>query len=125
MAQTWAVGVALLVGGVGILAVMLMAVRERTHEIGLRRALGARRRNIQVQFLIEAALLSGAGGLLGALAGILAAYAVAALRLSDTVLSWPAVMVGFGFSVTIGLLFGLYPALRAARLNPIAALRFE
>jgi len=118
-------GIALLVGGVGILAVMLMTVRERTHEIGLRRALGARRRDIQTQFLIEAALLSGAGGLLGVFAGVLAASATAAFGLSDTILSWPAAAIGFAFSVTIGLVFGLYPALRAARLEPIAALRFE
>jgi putative ABC transport system permease protein len=115
-------GIALVVGGVGILAVMLMSVHERTREIGLRRAVGARRRDILLQFLLESVLLAGAGGLLGAGCGIGAAYGVAALGIWGTVLSWPSVAVGLGFSVSIGLVFGIYPALQAARLEPIEAL---
>ena len=118
-------GIALLVGGVGILAVMLISMRERTREIGLRRAVGASRRDVQIQFLLEAALLAGTGGILGVLVGLTATHASAALGVWDTVLSWPSAAVGFAFSVTIGLVFGLYPALRAARLEPIAALRSE
>jgi putative ABC transport system permease protein len=118
-------GISLLVGGVGILAVMLISVRERTREIGLRRAVGARRRDVRVQFLLEAALLAGAGGLLGVLAGIAAMHAAAAVGAWDTVFSWPAATLGFCFSVTVGLVFGVVPALRASRLEPIAALRSE
>ena len=118
-------GLALLVGGVGILAVMLISVRERTREIGLRRALGARRRDVQMQFLLEAALLAGTGGILGVLAGLASARASATLGMWDTAISWPAAALGFAFSVTIGLIFGLYPAIRASHLEPIAALRSE
>jgi putative ABC transport system permease protein len=118
-------GLALLVGGVGILAVMLISVRERTREIGLRRALGARRRDVQIQFLLEAALLAGAGGVLGILGGLAATHASAALGMWDTVISWPAAALGFVFSVTVGLIFGIYPAVRASRIEPITALRSE
>ena len=117
--------ISLLVGGVGILAVMLMAVRERTPEIGLRRALGARRQDIQNQFLIESGLLSGFGGLVGVFAGLALTVAISALGYWDAIISWPAAAVAFLFSVTVGILFGLYPALRAARMEPIQALRSE
>jgi len=110
-------GIALAVGGVGILAVMLIGVRERTREIGLRRAVGARRRDIVVQFLLEAVLLASGGGLLGAAGG------AATLGSWETVLSWPSVAIGLIFSVSIGVLFGIYPALRAAKLEPIQALQ--
>ena len=115
--------IALLVGGVGIFGVMLISVRERVREIGLRRAVGARRRDIQVQFLVEAALLAGVGGTLGVMAGVAATHAASALGAWDTLLSWPAAAMGFLVSVTIGLLFGIYPAIRAACLEPIEALR--
>ncbi len=118
-------GIALAVGGVGILAVMLMGIRERTREIGLRRAVGARRRDIVAQFLLEAVLLASGGGLLGAGAGIGASYGAATLWSWETVLSWPSVAIGLVFSVTIGILFGIYPAFRAAKLEPIQALRGE
>jgi putative ABC transport system permease protein len=118
-------GISLAVGGVGILAVMLISVRERTHEIGLRRAVGARRRDIRTQFLLESALLAGLGGLAGVGLGIAASLAVPHLGYWDAVISWPAVGIGFLFSVTVGLVFGLYPAARAARLQPIEALRAE
>ena len=118
-------GISLFVGGVGILAVMLISVRERTREIGLRRAIGAMRRDIRNQFLFESGLLAGAGGLSGVLVGTAGAWAASALGGWDAVLSWPAAIVGFGFSATLGVSFGLYPALRAARLEPTEALRAE
>ncbi len=118
-------GISLAVGGVGILAVMLISVRERTPEIGLRRALGATRGDIRLQFLVESALLAGAGGLVGVLGGVLAALAAARLGYWETVISWPAALGGLGFSVAVGLVFGIYPAVRAATLEPIEALRAE
>jgi putative ABC transport system permease protein len=118
-------GISLLVGGVGILAVMLMSVRERMHEIGLRRAVGALHRDIRTQFLIESALLAGTGGIVGVILGMGAAIAVSALGYWPIVISWPAAAVAFGFSVAIGVFFGLYPAIRAARQEPIHALRAE
>ena len=118
-------GISLLVGGVGILAVMLISVRERTREIGLRRAVGALRRDIRTQFLLESTMLAGAGGLLGVIAGVTGSLAVAALGYWETVVSWPAGVVGFSFSVALGIGFGIYPAVCAARLEPIQALRAE
>jgi len=118
-------GIALLVGGVGILAVMLISVGERTREIGLRRALGARPRDIRVQFLVEAALLAGVGGLLGVIAGIGATRMAAVFGFWETLISWPAAAIAFTFSLIVGLIFGLYPALRASRLEPIQALTSE
>jgi putative ABC transport system permease protein len=118
-------GIALLVGGVGIMAVMLMAVRERTREIGLRRALGARPRDIRVQFLVEAALLAGSGGVLGLGIGIGTAFAAARLGGWNAAISWTAAALALACSMTVGVVFGLYPALRASRLEPIQALKFE
>ncbi|NLE36531.1 MAG: FtsX-like permease family protein, partial [Pirellulaceae bacterium] len=93
-----------------------------TREIGLRRALGATRRDIRLQFLLESSMLAGSGGILGVLAGVSAALAVAWLGYFETIISWPAAMAGFGFSVAVGLIFGIYPAVRAASLEPIEAL---
>jgi len=118
-------GIALLVGGVGILAVMLISVRERTHEIGLRRALGARPRDIRIQFVVEAALLAGAGGILGVMAGIASTRAAAVVGFPEAMISWLAAAIAFAFSITVGVIFGIYPALRASRLEPILALRSE
>ena len=118
-------GISLTVGGVGILAVMLISVRERTPEIGLRRALGATRADIRFQFLIESALLSGTGGVVGVATGVAAAVAVSKFGYWETVISWPAALGGLAFSVAIGLIFGIYPATRAAALEPIEALRSE
>jgi len=118
-------GISLLVGGVGILAVMLISVRERTREIGLRRAIGAMRRDIRNQFLFESGLLAGAGGLSGVLIGAGGAWAASTFGYWDAAISWPAAIVAFGFSATLGVVFGLYPALRAARLEPTEALRAE
>ncbi len=120
-----AAGISLLVGGVGILAVMLISVRERTGEIGLRRAVGALKRDIRNQFLIEATILSCSGGFLGVLLGVSGALFLSRLGYWETVISWPSAGIAFFFSATLGILFGLYPALRAAGLEPIEALRAE
>jgi putative ABC transport system permease protein len=118
-------GISLVVGGVGILAVMLMSVRDRTEEIGLRRALGALRRDIRNQFLLESAMLAGAGGVAGVVGGVGLSFAVSALGYWPTEISWLAAAVAFVFSVAVGVFFGLYPAARAAKLEPIQALRGE
>ncbi|MBC8014306.1 MAG: ABC transporter permease [Sporomusaceae bacterium] len=115
----------LLVGGIGIMNIMLVSVTERTREIGIRKALGARYSNILVQFLIEAVVISVAGGLLGIALGIGASYAVSSIAGWKTVISSIAIIVAFCFSVMIGLFFGIYPARKAALLDPIDALRYE
>ena len=120
-----AAGISLLVGGVGILAVMLISVHERTGEIGLRRAVGARKRDIRNQFLIEATILSCTGGVIGVLSGVAGALILSRLGYWETVISWPAAGAGFLFSASLGIVFGIYPALRAAKLEPIEALRAE
>jgi len=118
-------GVSLLVGGIGIMNVMLVSVTERTREIGLRRAMGARRRDVLLQFLIEATALSGIGGLVGIAVGIAIAMLVAAFAGWPTVIQVQAVMLGAGCSLVIGIFFGLYPARCAASLQPVTALRHE
>ena len=117
--------ISLLVGGVGILAVMLISVRERTGEIGLRRAVGARRCDIRNQFLLESAILAGAGGLLGVAIGLGSSWAASWLGFWETAIAWESALIGFAFSVTLGIVFGIYPAMRAAALQPIEALRAE
>ncbi len=116
-------GVSLLVGGVGILAIMLISVRERTREIGIRRALGARRKDILLQLLIETSLLSVSGGLLGVLAGIAAGKVVSLTTGWPMLIPWAAALVAVVFSTLLGLGFGVYPARRAAALDPLVALR--
>jgi putative ABC transport system permease protein len=119
------VSISLLVGGVVIMNIMLVSVTERTREIGVRKSLGARRRDILMQFLIEAGTLSGLGGLIGIVVGIVLAYGVTVLTPMPAAVSWFSIMLGVGLSVGVGLLSGVYPAYRAARLDPIVALRSE
>jgi putative ABC transport system permease protein len=118
-------GVSLLVGGIGIMNIMLVSVTERTREIGIRKALGATRGNIQMQFLIEAMVLSFVGGTLGILIGSGAAVALSRLAGWNTYISPTAIVVAFVFSAGVGLFFGILPARRAASLDPIVALRYE
>ena len=119
-------GISLLVGGIGIMNIMLVSVTERTREIGLRKAVGAKRRDILVQFLIESIVLSLIGGLLGIALGASGAMGIS--RLQDdliAVVTPQSILLATGFSAAVGLFFGIYPATRASRLNPIDALRYE
>jgi putative ABC transport system permease protein len=115
--------VSLLVGGIGILAVMLITVKERTREIGIRRAVGARQRDILLQFLVEALVLSLTGGFVGVAMGAVASRVTGALTHWPVVVAFPTVLLSFSLSAAIGLFFGVYPARKAARLQPIDALR--
>jgi putative ABC transport system permease protein len=117
--------VSLLVGGIGIMNIMLVSVTERTREIGVRKALGATRANIMLQFLVEALALCLVGGALGVLLGVGAAVTLARVMQWNTLISPAAVTIAFGFSALVGLFFGIWPARRAARLDPIVALRYE
>jgi putative ABC transport system permease protein len=117
--------VSLLVGGIGIMNIMLVSVTERTREIGVRKALGARKRDILLQFLIEALVLCLAGGLAGVLVGVGGAMAMQRLAGWNTAISVDAIVIAFFFSAAVGVFFGLWPARRAARLDPIEALRYE
>jgi putative ABC transport system permease protein len=117
--------ISLVVGGIGIMNIMLVTVRERTREIGIRLAVGAKKRDILTQFLIEALTLSVTGGLFGVLVGIVASRVLAREAGWPVVLSPAAIAIAFGFSATIGISFGFYPARKASRLKPIEALRFE
>jgi len=117
--------VSLLVGGIGIMNIMLVSVTERTREIGVRRAVGARKTDILLQFLFESAFLSLGGGVIGVLLGALAAKLVSQLAHWPTVLQPGAVLLAFGFASVIGLFFGFYPARRAAGLDPVDSLRYE
>lgn len=117
--------ISLIVGGIGIMNIMLVSVTERTREIGIRKAVGARKADILLQFLIESVILCVAGGLIGIFLGFLGSYIVADFGGWTPVVSLPTLLLSFGFAVFIGLFFGLYPAYRAASLNPIEALRYE
>ena len=117
--------ISLLVGGIGIMNIMLVSVTERTREIGVRKALGATYRTIITQFLIEAVVISLVGGAIGILVGIGASQLIATVAKLKTVVTTGPILLSFGFSMTIGLVFGLYPARKAAKLNPIDALHYE
>ena len=117
--------ISLVVGGIGIMNIMLVSVTERTREIGIRKAVGAKRRDILLQFLVEAVVLSVIGGLLGILLGAGIAALVERSGLMTTVVSPESILLATGFSVAVGLFFGIYPSMRAARLHPIEALRYE
>ena len=117
--------VSLLVGGIGIMNIMLVSVTERTREIGIRMAIGARRVHVLLQFLVEAVLLSGIGGLAGVIVGIAVSQTISWIADWPTLLSVWAIVGGFLFSAAVGVFFGYYPARRAALLDPIEALRYE
>ncbi|MCG3773586.1 MAG: FtsX-like permease family protein [Nitrospira sp. CG24C] len=117
--------VSLLVGGIGIMNILLVSVTERTREIGVRMAVGAKRRHIMMQFLIEAMTLSLVGGLLGIVLGVAGAKLTTLIAGWPTIISGNVILLAFFFSLVVGLFFGLYPANKAARLNPIEALRYE
>ena len=115
--------ISLIVGGVGIMNIMLVSVAERTREIGIRKALGASNRDIVAQFLIESLVLSIGGGVAGYLLGYAVAFAISTFLTFDPILNWEVAGVAIGVSLIIGTLFGIYPAIRAARRDPISALR--
>ncbi len=117
--------VSLVVGGIGIMNIMLVSVTERTKEIGLRLAIGARTKDILTQFLVESATLSLIGGLIGILIGVIASFAISRLAQWTTLLSPTSILLGFVFSGFVGVFFGYYPARKAARLDPIESLRYE
>ena len=117
--------IALMVGGIGVMAIMTISVTERTREIGVRQAIGARRREILVQFLIEAAVLTSVGGILGVLMGSAIGLLVNVVSGFPVSLPWWSFALGLGFSASIGIFFGMLPAWRASRLDPIEALRYE
>ena len=117
--------ISLIVGGIGIMNIMLVTVRERTREIGIRKALGARRNQILIQFLIEAIIITTLGGILGLFVSYLGAMAITALTDFEVVIGWTAVMLSLAFSISIGVIFGIYPASTASKLEPVDALRYE
>ncbi|MEE0955578.1 MAG: ABC transporter permease [Eubacterium sp.] len=125
MLLLWVASIALLVGGIGVMNIMLVSVTERTSEIGLKKALGARKRTIRAQFLTESAMLTGIGGILGVIAGIILALVISKTTGTAVAISIPAIILGVAFSMVIGIVFGLLPASRASNLNPIDALRRE
>jgi putative ABC transport system permease protein len=117
--------ISLLVGGIGIMNIVLATVLERTREIGIRRSIGARRFDIVRQFLIESVLISVAGGLLGIAFGFFLAWLIAQTAQWKTIVTSASVVIAFGVSVAVGVVFGIYPAMKASRINPIDALRYE
>ena len=118
-------GISLLVGGVGVSNIMLVSVRERTKEIGLRKALGARQRDVLAQFLLEAVMLTSIGGLIGIGLGIAVSFTLAAFTPLPAVLAWWSIALAFGVSAAVGVFFGVMPARRAGKLDPVVALRTE
>lgn len=121
----WIASISLLVGGIGVMNIMLVSVTERTSEIGLKKALGARKKKILWQFLTEAAVLTSIGGFLGVIAGIIMSQVIARMSQTPVAISLPASVLAVVFSMAIGIIFGLLPSIKAANLNPIDALRHE
>ncbi len=119
----WIAGISLLVGGIGVMNIMLVSVTERTREIGLKKAIGAKKKRILIQFLTEAGVLTALGGIIGVLAGIGLSFLLSALIGTPAAISVPACLIAVIFSIVIGVVFGLIPAVKAANLNPIEALR--
>ena len=117
--------ISLLVGGIGIMNIMLVTVTERTREIGVRKAIGAKERSILMQFLVEAVIISGLGGLIGVALGLAGAVAIKHFSDFNTVMEGSSILLALSFSAVVGIFFGWYPALRAARLDPVEALRYE
>ncbi|HYG23674.1 MAG TPA: ABC transporter permease [Verrucomicrobiae bacterium] len=117
--------ISLLVGGIGIMNIMLASVTERTREIGIRRALGARRRDIVIQFLVETVMLSGAGGLIGVILGVMIPLIVTHTAGMKTIVTFWSPLLAFTISGMVGVIFGIYPAMRAAKMDPVEALRHE
>ena len=118
-------GISLVVGGIGIMNIMMVSVTERTREIGIRKAIGATYSSIMLQFLIESTMISIIGGLIGIVLGIGAAQAISKFGGFTTVISGLSILASFGFSLFVGIFFGMLPARKAARLDPIDALRYE
>lgn len=118
-------GISLLVGGIGIMNIMLVTVTERTREIGVRKAIGAGRANIMIQFLIESSVMSGVGGIIGAVLGMTASYIISDIMGISYVINIPVILGAFLFSLFVGVFFGLYPANKASKLKPVDALRYE
>jgi len=117
--------VSLLVGGIGIMNILLVTVMERTHEIGLRKALGAQNLDILIQFMVEAVMICGIGGILGLILGVSVSFVISTLAGWATLVSAGSVTLAFLFSVMVGIFFGLWPAMQAAKLSPMTALRYE
>ena len=125
MVLTIIASIGLLVGGIGVMNIMLISVAERTREIGVRMALGARKKDVLQQFLVEASTLTGIGGIIGTIFGILLAFLVSRLINFPFYFSIPWTVTAIVFSAGVGIIFGIYPARRAARMDPVTALRYE
>ena len=121
----WIASISLLVGGIGVMNIMLVSVTERTSEIGLKKAIGARNKTILLQFLTESVVITSLGGVIGVIGGILLAKVISIMTGTPVAISLPAILTAVIFSMLIGIVFGLAPAIKAARLNPIEALRYE
>ena len=123
MQLVWIASISLIVGGIGVMNIMLVSVTERTSEIGLKKALGAKKRRIRMQFLTEAAVLTSLGGIVGVVSGVVLSQLISNMMQIPVAISVPAILIAVVFSTLIGVIFGLLPAVKAANLNPIDALR--